>query len=977
MAFEKTREVELERRNIVYQEFVDDRMGTRHVHVEMNGDHEKTFIVAFPTPVNSSEGLPHILEHMVFCGSQRYPVKDTLINLFGRTLASDFNAITTDDFTFYVFRTAHQQDFMNLARVYLDTVFNPFLNPLDFKQEAWRYELTSKESDGANEETLSFQGIVFNEMKGHIFTAERHIKAEVNRFIQPQTSEASGSGLPEFIPDATYEDVKEFHKKHYHPSRAVVMTSGNVPVSEVHQLLEEIALNGRNDRVLPLPTSASLFFSEDAEIDVSYRVAAESIKGHKYKVFWAWNEPLTPAQSMEKRVFARVIAKKMKTQISEDASCFFRKSNTEAGYLEMAFNNLKEEDFSGVRRRAMRILHNLAQNGIDSESYATIMKEALYDAVEKEAHEKGFHMLTRYVMPSFMRGCDPFSKIESTGMLRSILEKVKDPDYFKAEIQKILEMSCAEMRIHPDLMIAQEQCERERKKLSHLQKSLSTQQLQAIRDEMAALQKHQERELDMSSLPLINPSDALPPESQLKHASFAVQKSGPSFMSVESLHKEMVSIELYVDIHALPICDIRWLTLYFEVLYNGSLKELAANKSDPWTSHLADQVAMGHEITPGPDGSVYSELAIAAKGMREDIHALCELMAQRLAALDVHDEPLLKEIIQRQYREAEATWLHESHDFAKIEARAFIDECRSISCSHQGYEALKESRRNYQASLTPEGLSSIQNHLKEIHQKVRASPCFLKTHGSPESTDLIYKAASQTFNDLLPANSWLGESMKRVSAAREPAQLAFLTNSLVNECSMIVKAPEAHHPDASVVRLIAALIESYLMTEVRVKRGAYAGFARYAGSGELCLNSRRDPNLKSTFEIFDQAMQWALHFPHSEDAILKAKIFVMKQTEEPRNREDAICREMQEFKLGATPEVKALQRERMLHSNLEDIRACIKKHLFNAPRSRVVVAGSNGIKEAEQMGLKVVNMQESRDLDEAVEPTPSLRPRCG
>lgn len=975
MAFEKTKEIELEKRNILYQEFEDDRMGTRHVHVEMTDDHEKTFIVSFPTAVNSSKGLPHILEHMVFCGSQRYPVKDTFLSLSGRTLATYFNAITTDDFTFYIFRTSDQQDFLNLARLYLDTVFNPFLNPLDFKQEAWRYELTSKEIDGRDEEALTRQGIVLNEMKGLIFTADRHIKAEVHRFIKPHTSEASGSGLPEFIPDATYEDVKAFHEKHYHPSRAVIMTSGDVPVSEVQKLVEEIALNGRNDRVPPLPRSTPLFFTEDALADVGYPVAAESLNGHKYKVFWAWNEALTLAQAMEAIVVARVIAKKMKTQISDDASCFFQQSNTEAGYLEIAFKNLKEDEYDGARERVARVLQTLAQNGIDSESYAIIMKEALYDAMENEEREKGFHMLTRYVMPSLMRGYDPLSKIDSAGLLPSILQKIKDPAYLKGKIQEILDMPCAEMRIHPDILIAQEQCEQERQALSTLQKSLSTAQRQAIKEEMAALKKHQEREVDMSCLPLINPLDVRAPEPQLEHMAFEVQKAGPSLMSVESLHQELVRIELHIDIYALPIEDIRWLNLYFEALYNGSLNALNARKADPWTRRLADQVAMGHQITPGPDGALYSELAIVAKGMRADIPALCDLIALRRSALDVHDEPLLREIIERQYKEDEGKWLHESLYFAKTEAAAFIDEARSLSCACEGYQAFKEKTARYHASLTPEGLREILNRLKEIHQKVRASPCFLKMQGSPESMDLIQKAGSLTFKDLQPATRLQGESMKLVNAHREPAQLAFHTNAQVNECLMIVKAPEAHHPDVSVVRLIAALMESYVMTETRVKRGAYAGFARYIGSGELCLSSKRDPNVKSTFDIFDQAMHWALCHPHSDDAILKAKISVIEQTEAIRSREGAIDIEMRELKMGATPEVKALQRERMLHCNLEDIRACIQKHLLAAPRSRVVVAGSSGITEAEQMGLTVVKMKDAKDRDLIVESRSSLRTR--
>ncbi len=63
----------------------------------------------------------------------------------------------------YPFSTQNGTDFSNLLSVYLDAVFFPNLNELDFLQEGWRLE-NEKIDDPTS--PLVFKGVVFNEMKG-------------------------------------------------------------------------------------------------------------------------------------------------------------------------------------------------------------------------------------------------------------------------------------------------------------------------------------------------------------------------------------------------------------------------------------------------------------------------------------------------------------------------------------------------------------------------------------------------------------------------------------------------------------------------------------------------------------------------------------------------------------------------------------------------------------------------------------------
>lgn len=52
------------------------------------------------------KGLPHTLEHLIFCGSNEIPYRGYLDNLATRCLSSGTNAYTTDDHTCYEITTA-------------------------------------------------------------------------------------------------------------------------------------------------------------------------------------------------------------------------------------------------------------------------------------------------------------------------------------------------------------------------------------------------------------------------------------------------------------------------------------------------------------------------------------------------------------------------------------------------------------------------------------------------------------------------------------------------------------------------------------------------------------------------------------------------------------------------------------------------------------------------------------------------------
>lgn len=55
------------------------------------------FSVQFRTTPMDSTGVPHILEHTVLCGSEKYPCRDPFFKMLNRSLATFMNAFTGNE----------------------------------------------------------------------------------------------------------------------------------------------------------------------------------------------------------------------------------------------------------------------------------------------------------------------------------------------------------------------------------------------------------------------------------------------------------------------------------------------------------------------------------------------------------------------------------------------------------------------------------------------------------------------------------------------------------------------------------------------------------------------------------------------------------------------------------------------------------------------------------------------------------------
>jgi len=89
---------------------------------------------------------------------------------------------------------------------------------------------------------------------------------------------------------------------------------------------------------------------------------------------------------------------------------------------------------------------------------------------------------------------------------------------------------------------------------------------------------------------------------------------------------------------------------------------------------------------------------------------------------------------------------------------------------------------------------------------------------------------------------------------------AWLTETEVNYCALAFPTVNHTHPDAPVLKVLGAILNNRLHSEVREKGGAYGVYVNNSAEDlkTFYFSSYRDPNIQKTFDAFYKSITWSL-----------------------------------------------------------------------------------------------------------------------
>lgn len=872
-----------------------EKSGTEHLHLARD-DSNNCFNVVFRTTPADNTGVPHILEHLVLCGSENFPCKDPFFKMTTRSLATFLNAMTAPDSTMFPFSTTNVKDYYNLMNVYLDAVFFPKLNATDFLQEAWRVAPDSVENANS---PLKIKGVVFNEMKG-AFSSQSQIyyRFLLNSLFPDTTYNHESGGDPLEIPKLTHENLKRFHSTYYHPSNARFMTYGNFPLESHLQVISERVLskfnaddNARKRSHVPLqprwsePRRTSITCAPDpfapdpkrqTTISVSFLLSDINDVFHSF-VLSVICSLLTSGSTSP--FYESLIASGIGADFSPGTgfSDFTRQSAFSVGV-----QGVTNDDLQTVERVVHQTLEDIANNGFPEEQLEALLHR-LEMALKHVTGNFGFG-ISCSLSPVINHDADVFQSLRTYDAIERLRrELTADPDYLKKLVRKeFLENSHRlTLLMSPDEKYLQNLQEKEESLLKSIIAPMSEDEKKKLVDREVELLQVISKPSDTSVLPTLDVEKDISRDFngftlnrhsiQNVHVQTSIQKTnGINYLKVFFPIGEMdPSLTPYLPIFARFVSrvgagDLSYreqdVQLRLKTGGLGSSIHTSCDKSN------ADEYESGILFTTSSlhrnDGQMYKLLQDVLSSPRFD-----------------SDPEHLKQLIRMATAEMAEGIAYAGNYYAVARASSHILPAAAFSEATGGLSHvlfMQQRSQEEDISLLLEKMQQIRKHFIN-RSAMRVSINTDSAEAEERNLKLL--------NELLAHVSTAAGSAKHSSNSSPDLSRIHREHHILNVNSnylgKCVRTVPFAHEDYPPLQIAASLMTSkFLLREVREIGGAYG--VRAASSPNLfSISSYRDPDPDRTIGKFEEAVQWLASGNFKLEDINEAKLSVFQSVDKP------------------------------------------------------------------------------------------------
>lgn len=869
--------------------FLHEASGARLIAV-LNDDDNKVFSIAFRTPPNASNGLPHILEHSVLNGSRKYPTKEPFVELAKGSLNTFLNAMTYPDKTVYPVASRNKKDFMNLMDVYLDAVFFPRLydDPLILMQEGWHYELSHPDAD-----TLNIRGVVYNEMKGAYSSPEAVLFQRIQTTLFPDTPYRYDSGGdPDVIPTLNQEAFVDFHRTYYHPSNSFMFLYGDLDLPPILKKIDEEYLAHFKARDIHADLPLQKPFSERKTVAYPYALP-EGVKADQ-KDYLSVNYVVGETDE----AVAMLALEILQYVLIDSPAAPLKQKILEAGLAEDVFasleTSLRQGVFSIIAKGAQKDhldafdtlvtseLKRYQEEGIPRRLLEAALTRKEFELREADMHgyPKGL-VAALNMLTTWIHGKDPFLYVRYEPLLTQ-LKAGLDHGLFESILKERLlghnHVARVVLTATPGLLEAKEA--EEHLALQRTLQSLSAEERAEIVQKTALLRERQttpDSPEALNTLPLLDREDITPVGEHIPTAEKTLE-------NVRFLH------------HPLKTNNISYIQMYFPVGHL-TVEDL------PYVSALLS--ALGKVDTKThPYGELIDEMNLQTGGLSFQLEAVAPVgevdqydlyVIIRLRALTnklPEAMALVKEIaLTSRFDNTERLYTLFSEQRSRQEMGLY-DRGHQITAARllaafSPVDAARDDIRGIGYFLF---LKTLLQSLKENPDHVRAKledlyrKLFYHDHliVSLTGEDAEEGALRAIWHDWIEDfPSGRPHDVKRIFQSR-PSREALLAASKVQYVASggtVGKLDAETYGLYQVLRTILAY--DYLWNRVRVQGGAYGSMFQVERNGNFVLASYRDPHLKETLQTYGAVQTYVEQFYADDREMTKYVIGTIARLDQP------------------------------------------------------------------------------------------------
>lgn len=895
----------------------------------VNEDSNKSFGVGFRTPPEDSTGIAHILEHSVLCGSRKYPSKEPFVELLKGSLNTFLNAMTYPDKTVYPVASQNLQDFYNLVDVYMDAVFYPRLTPQVLQQEGWHYELPTQE------ETLSYKGVVFNEMKGANSSPDRLLFHYGQTTLFPDTIYRHDSGgNPANIPDLTFDQFQAFHKRYYHPSNARFYFYGDDNPTERLRLVDEFIVDF--DRTEPhSDIDTQPMFASPRHAEYSYPVAEDDTSERKGMVLMSWLLPENhdphlafALEMLEYLLVGTPGAPLRKALIESGLGEDLANSGVDTSRRQMSFQvGMKGTDpdaANAFERVVLNTLHHLAEEGIDHDAI-----EAAVNATEFALREnntgnfpRGLAIYLR-ALNTWNHDGDPFDAIAFEGTLNDLKSRLAAGErIFEDLIEDYLvsNQHRVTLLLRPDSQLAQTWEAAEQTKLAQARSQFADRDLERVVQETLALQEAQARPDSPEVLAMIPQLTLEDLDKQVKTVPTEVlDVAGTELLYHDLGTNGILYFDLGLDLHTLPQHLLPYIPLF-----GRALLEMGTETEDfVRLSQRIDQKTGGIStktfttVVRGTEDSA-AWLFLYGKAMAPQAAELFAILRDVLTTTRFDNQERFLQMVLEEKAGAEAELIPAGHRVVNRRLRARLNEADWANEQMTGVSQLFFLRDL--AEQAQNDWRTVLKTLTQIRDLLLNRESMILNATIDQAGWRTVLPRLESFVDGLPTTS---ATRVAWSPALPPTPEGLTISARVNYVGRVAdvsQVPNATTGNAVVVARYLGM--SYMWEKVRVQGGAYGGFAALDTlANTFSFLSYRDPNLTRTLDVYKGAGDFLREVDISEEEVTKGIIGAIGDMDAYQLPDAQGHSALERYIAHVTDEQRQTRREQILATTPADFRA--------------------------------------------------------
>lgn len=952
-AFEWLRSVPVRTLGIEVSEYRHRKTGAMHFHLAADND-ENVFLVALRTVPGDSTGVAHILEHTALCGSQRYPVRDPFFMMVRRSLNTFMNAFTSSDWTAYPFASRNAKDFDNLLSVYLDAVFFCKLDPLDFAQEGHRLEFA--EPDNPDSE-LVYKGVVYNEMKGAMSSPVSQLYQTLCKHLFPtSTYHHNSGGDPDCIPDLTHEDLREFHRTHYHPSNAIFMTYGNRPAASLQEAFETAALTRFDALPLDIRVHPEKRYFSPIRVEEAYprdlqegETPEQAERENSHVVIgWLLGDSTSLQDNLEAQLLSDVLLENSASPLRHlletcglgDAPsplCGLEDSNRELSFM-CGLENTSPEHVATLEKRVFDVLETVARDGVPQERLEALLHqlELSQREIGGDGYPYGLQLILSSLPPAIHRG-DAIAALDVDAALEGLRTSIRDPGFIPALTRRLLldNPHRVTLTLRPDQQLEARRDAALRDALRQRRDAMDETEKQRLVEQARTLQARQSEAPDASVLPKVGLED-VPAHTPMPATHYRSSPYGQVASCIAGTNG-LVYHQILCPIGNIPEEDLHHIPLL-----SGLVGELGAGGDD--------YLALQNRISAVSGGigaislmrsalddvqDVRGFFGVSGKALVRHQRPLAELLQQVFRTCRFDEWTRIRELIGQYRSRMEQGITHNGHGLAMSAACAGMNPSARAAHLSGGLEGIRRLQALDDRLTDDSGVAQLAARLEDLHTQLLSGPRHFLLIGEQEAVAAGHEALDAVWTSTTPAESGCLALPPVSRRVRE----AWLTNTQVNFCAMAFPTVPGNHPDAAVLAVLGAFLRNgFLHRAIREQGGAYGGGASQdSNTGAFRFYSYRDPRLAATLADFEASLEWLQASTHGYEPLEEAILGVIGTLDKPGSPSGEAKQAFQNRLFGRDDAFYARHRARILATTVTDLQRCASQWLKPEKASVAVV----------------------------------------